>query len=332
MASYININGNNIPIRASDPANPIEGEVWYNSTTNALKAQSVTTAGAWASAPAFPVAARGGYGFGTPLAGLTAGGINSGGAVFSESYEWNGSAWTATGNLTTSGFIGGGGGTQTSAVYSGFGDGSPPAPTTTNDYDGNSWASGNPLNTSRYYGKGGGPTSAVLLVGGNGDPGIRNQMEFYDGTSWASQPQSLNVVRSISGGAGNQTDAIVWQGGSSPGFTNTTEVWNGSAWTLVNNFLIASSGSGYGDGQTDNSASAVSLGNGDPENGNVYVWDGTCWAADTSMSNGRGTAYQLGGKPSALYIGGFDGSPANTTDVEEWTGAGSPQTVTISFT
>ena len=37
MADYININGNNIPIRASDPSNPILGEIWYNSTTNLLK-------------------------------------------------------------------------------------------------------------------------------------------------------------------------------------------------------------------------------------------------------------------------------------------------------
>ena len=97
MADYININGNNIPIRASDPSNPIVGEIWYNSTTNALKGQGVTTSGTWASAPAFPIAARGGYGYGPSLAGLTAGGITNGGLV-SESYEWNGSAWTATGD------------------------------------------------------------------------------------------------------------------------------------------------------------------------------------------------------------------------------------------
>ena len=329
MADYININGNNIPIRASDPSNPILGEVWYNLTTNALKGQGVTTSGTWASAPAFPVASRGGYGFGTPLAGLTAGGIV--GTVINTSYEWNGSAWGTGGNLTASGFIGGGGGIQTAAVYSGFGGGSPPAPSTTNDYDGTSWASGNPLNTNRYYGKGGGPTAAVLLVGGNGDPGIRNQMEFYDGTSWASQPQSLNTARSNSGGAGNQTDAIVWQGYVGAGsHTNATEVWNGATWTAVNNFLISNEGSGSGDGQTDNSSSAVSLGTSNPETGNSYVWDGTCWASDTAMSNGRGTAYQLGGNPSALYIGGFDGSPSNTTDVEEWTGPGVATTVTFS--
>ena len=33
MATLRDIRGTNIPIRASDPANPQVGEVWYNTTT-----------------------------------------------------------------------------------------------------------------------------------------------------------------------------------------------------------------------------------------------------------------------------------------------------------
>jgi hypothetical protein len=40
MATYKNINGTNIPIRASDPTNPILGEIWYNTTSNTLKGQA----------------------------------------------------------------------------------------------------------------------------------------------------------------------------------------------------------------------------------------------------------------------------------------------------
>ena len=53
MADYININGNNIPIRASDPSNPIQGEIWYNSTTNLLKGQGFQAA-AWATGAMSP--------------------------------------------------------------------------------------------------------------------------------------------------------------------------------------------------------------------------------------------------------------------------------------
>ena len=37
MATYKEIRGNNIPIRSSDPSNPIIGEMWYNTTTGVLK-------------------------------------------------------------------------------------------------------------------------------------------------------------------------------------------------------------------------------------------------------------------------------------------------------
>jgi hypothetical protein len=37
MAEYINIKGQNIEVVASDPANPTQGQIWYNSTSNTLK-------------------------------------------------------------------------------------------------------------------------------------------------------------------------------------------------------------------------------------------------------------------------------------------------------
>ena len=37
MAQYTGIQGQNILIVSSDPANPTEGQIWYNTTTNLLK-------------------------------------------------------------------------------------------------------------------------------------------------------------------------------------------------------------------------------------------------------------------------------------------------------
>ena len=37
MATYKEISGFNIKSLASDPANPLEGEMWYNSTSGTLK-------------------------------------------------------------------------------------------------------------------------------------------------------------------------------------------------------------------------------------------------------------------------------------------------------
>jgi hypothetical protein len=43
MATYITIKGATIQIIAGDPANPVEGQVWYNSTTGTLKGYNGTS-------------------------------------------------------------------------------------------------------------------------------------------------------------------------------------------------------------------------------------------------------------------------------------------------
>jgi len=37
MATYIQIHGTKIPIVSSDPSNPENGQMWYNTTTHQLK-------------------------------------------------------------------------------------------------------------------------------------------------------------------------------------------------------------------------------------------------------------------------------------------------------
>ena len=43
MATYITIKGATIQIIAGDPANPVEGQVWYNTTSNTLKGYNGTS-------------------------------------------------------------------------------------------------------------------------------------------------------------------------------------------------------------------------------------------------------------------------------------------------
>tara|TARA_R100001244_G_scaffold24121_3_gene24604 strand:- start:56 stop:208 length:153 start_codon:yes stop_codon:yes gene_type:complete len=40
MATYIALHGILIQVIAGDPSNPVEGQVWYNSSTNKLKGQN----------------------------------------------------------------------------------------------------------------------------------------------------------------------------------------------------------------------------------------------------------------------------------------------------
>jgi hypothetical protein len=71
MAEYINIRGQSIEVVASDPANPTIGQIWYNSTSNTLKACGVTTAGSWATGGSLPAAIQMLAGAGTQTAGLS---------------------------------------------------------------------------------------------------------------------------------------------------------------------------------------------------------------------------------------------------------------------
>jgi hypothetical protein len=47
MADYKNIKGFNIQYLDSDPPNPIEGQMWFNSTTQTLKGAEVGGISAW---------------------------------------------------------------------------------------------------------------------------------------------------------------------------------------------------------------------------------------------------------------------------------------------
>jgi hypothetical protein len=52
MAEYKGIKGFKVQYLSADPSDPNIGQVWYNDTSKDLKFTGVTTAGAWASAPA----------------------------------------------------------------------------------------------------------------------------------------------------------------------------------------------------------------------------------------------------------------------------------------
>ena len=48
MSTYYQIFGGKVNVLASDPSNPINGQVWYNSTSKVMKFRE-TTPSAWAS-------------------------------------------------------------------------------------------------------------------------------------------------------------------------------------------------------------------------------------------------------------------------------------------
>jgi hypothetical protein len=180
--------------------------------------------------------------------GFVAGGYVGTAGNKTESYDWNGTAWTdASADLNTGRNAGNmNGSSVTSTIYGG---GSPPSspPTAGKDqaetWNGTAWTEVSELNRSRYNMAGGGASdSNAFIAGGYGAPPSPNtniaDTETWDGSSWTEGP-NLNTGRSTNSGGGTNTLALVFGGGpTSPGRYAVTELWNGSSWSELADLSI----------------------------------------------------------------------------------------------
>ena len=126
MSTYNEIFGGKINVVGSDPANPIKGQVWFNTATPALKYRGLTPA-AWASGGNLATARSALAGCGTQTLALAFGGDD--GSVTAVTEEYNGTSWTNTTSMATARSLLAGAGTQTSALAFGGTTGSVTAAT-----------------------------------------------------------------------------------------------------------------------------------------------------------------------------------------------------------
>jgi hypothetical protein len=142
--------------------------------------------------------------------------------------EYDGTSWTAGGNLNTARSGLGGTGLQTSALA--FGS-APGASQATEEYDGTSWTAGGSLSTGRGYGASAGTQTAALFSGGNtATATVAAITESYNGTSWTVGGNMITARRLPgTGGVGTQTSAIAFGGETDANTptTNATEEFTG---------------------------------------------------------------------------------------------------------
>src|SRR5210317_2221016 len=101
MSTYKQIAGTQIEVLSSDPSNPVEGQVWYNSTSNVLKGQGATTAGAWATGGSLNTGRRRMSGAGVSNSSALGFGGNSPPGDFANTESYNGTSWTEVADLNT---------------------------------------------------------------------------------------------------------------------------------------------------------------------------------------------------------------------------------------
>jgi len=336
MADYININGNNIPIRASDPSNPIAGEIWYNLTTNQLKGHTYSS-GAWSSGGTKNVDNFYRMSAGTQTAAILAGGrVNPPQLSGTQTETYDGTTWSPVSSMPVACDSGNGIGSQTAMLIGGASSTAPVSPggkrLTTDLYDG-TWTTGPNRNNTIvvYYGGAGGPAgqTAGLVFGGDaGGPLDSDQSEEWNGSSWTTGNNLLEGAESITG-FGTQTAAVAL-GGYDKNTTsriNDTQLYDGTCFSAGNGMIVAGNSFGTGGTQALGLAWGGSNPTSPPMNG-TYGYDGTSWTtfpATIPVGNGSLATGQVGTQGTSLAAGQ---EPIFSTATLEWNSG--PLTVTFS--
>jgi len=230
--------------------------------------------------------------------------------------EYNGTSYSAGGNIITARQQMKGAGTSTAAI--GTGGNTPSIISDTEEYDGTSWATGGAMINTRKNHAAGGTQNAGLAYGGYGTSNFMTATEEYDGSSWSSGG-ALIVGRAAHGGAGTQNSSLLI-GGRGPGYSNSyfncTEEYDGSSWTVGTNTINIS----YWRGAAAASANAYLAGHGAGASGTPTVissgetWDGSSWSSAGSFIQSRNQVAGFGNSTSAVFAGGFYPSRFNCTE------------------
>ena len=143
MSTYKAIVGKKIKSVSSDPSDSIDGQMWYNTTTQSLRGVAILEA--WINSSVLPSTRQLTEGAGTQTAGLAIGGSTAPGVptYLNTSCEYNGTGWSGTDTKNAAAAIAEATfGTQTAAVAAGGYTGSSPAEVTAvEEYNGSSWTS-----------------------------------------------------------------------------------------------------------------------------------------------------------------------------------------------
>lgn len=330
MADYININGNNIEIRSADPTNPAEGQIWYNTTTNALKGSINYGTGSWATGGNRSTTSPNGMSLGTLSAASLVGGRDPSGPPFAVSAveNYDGTSWT-TGTPTGQDMDSGTGeGSQEASIIAGTGWPGPAGKTNnTYLYSGGSWTTGPTVSggtIKRYYGTAGGTAgqTAMIRFNGEGQPGVTSTTESWNGSTWTTG-NPTGVSGEGSNGFGTQTAAVGFTGSGGPQPTAYVVEYDGTSWSAGTAYPITASNKSTGGTLT---AGITSGGGGTPDNSTI-LYDGTTWTVSPQnrpIGGSQPPKGETGGQTGHLVVA----VPSPTTATLEWQ-SGS-ETVTFS--
>jgi len=330
MATFKAVHGANIPIRASDPANPQVGEVWYNTTTHALKARINVASSSWATSGSLNVGRYALGNFGTPAAGdALNGNTHPVGApdTASQSHEsYDGSTWTSLSNTPFKVNFFASTGTPTAGIGASGGQPAGSYQSAAYTWGGSSWTSitavpGGGYEAANMFGT----QTASVFYGGGTPSGYPNVTFSGNGSSWTSGPTIPGASYYGCVCTGTQTAAISI-GGADPPSAKVLEL-DGSTWTSATSVpLTVPNGTGNGVGIQTAAVYA--------HNTNNQFWNGSSWSTEANLPVGKPNRAASGGTQAGWFAAG--GTPGGTPtpsarETSEFIAAGAAtQTVTVS--
>ena len=332
MTTYREVKGYSVKSVTSDPSNIKEGQIWYNSSTKAIKVAPKISA--WSSGGNMNTGINYRYAGGTQTAAFGAGGYNPGLshlAVDANTEEYDGSSWTNTNDMGTARYTGGGCGTQTAGLATGGTSSPGDADLNNEEYNGSTWTEAGNINTGHGYGYNCGTQTAALMATGLSDPSPATKTvnaESYDGTSWTEGP-NVNTSRYGVTGFGTSTAMVIAAGG--PNAQNVEE-YNGTSWSEVTNTPTIRNDGGASGILTDG---LIFGGINPPASPAVlnttFSYDGTNWASAPAL--GTAGAYGNRGESessstSAIFFGTGPGGPRVIT--QEYNDAATTRSVDVS--
>ena len=274
-------------------------------------------------------------GVGVLTAGLSVGGNKVADSSRSElTYEYDGSSWTAGGNLTEEREGGCAFGTQTAGVACGgeslfpASEGGVQYVTSTDEYNGTAWSAVNAMANKRYIAGASGPNTAGIAFG-TADPysGLETSVEEYDGTHWTNAATCPTAQKYYTAAAGPQTSALLTGGNSA---TTTNSIYDGIAFSVGATLGTARFQHGMAKSETTNLTALVMGGLEPPARFSICeeyntvtsAITGAAWASGGNMTSGRGGGGDCGIYTAGLVFGGNPGeAPYTTANSEEYNGS-----------
>ena len=294
-----------------------EGQIWYNTTGNALKYTGLGT-GTWASAPALNTGVQKAAGLGIQDSALCVSGEST-----DKCEKYNGTTWTEVNNVLALREQASSSGTTTSGLF--FGGAAPGGVTTANEsWDGTSWSEENNLNTARRGSGGSGPSDAAAVMSTGYTTANVANVETWNGTSWAEANNVNTARRTLASGGASSTAAII-AGGYEPGANSAkAESWDGTCWAEVASINTARD---YIGGAPTTDTAGLAFGSpGTTPTGITEYYNGSTWTEVGDMST-KGMRAPAGTSTAALAAGA---GPGSSTATEEWILPIGIKTVTLS--